>query len=163
MNSRNKGFTLIELLVVIAVIGILAGVIIASLSSARAKGRDARRLSDLREFRTALLLCYDKLGSYYIEGETQVATPGTREPTNDADFVASWITNCGEFMAKPPVDPQTGFYVIHTTTDYSKAVLLATLENSSLIMTNAQVNAIVAGAGITGWTPATTLNFAISF
>lgn len=46
---ENRGFTLIELLVVIAVIGLLSSVILASLNSARKKGRDTRRIEDLRQ------------------------------------------------------------------------------------------------------------------
>jgi len=35
---KKKGFTLIELLVVVAIISLLSSVVLASLSSARAKG-----------------------------------------------------------------------------------------------------------------------------
>lgn len=59
-----KGFTLIELLVVIAIIGLLSSVIIAPISSARVKARDARRIADLKQIRIALALYYDDFGYY---------------------------------------------------------------------------------------------------
>ena len=65
MKTQSKrGFTLIELLVVIAIIGILASIILASLNTARAKGRDARRISDVKQIQLALELYYDANGSY---------------------------------------------------------------------------------------------------
>ena len=56
MKETNKGFTLIELLVVIAIIGMLSSVVLASLNSARAKARDVKRLSDIRQVQNALEL-----------------------------------------------------------------------------------------------------------
>ena len=47
----QKGFTLIELLVVIAIIGILSSVVLASLSTARNKGKDAAIQSQLGSMR----------------------------------------------------------------------------------------------------------------
>jgi prepilin-type N-terminal cleavage/methylation domain-containing protein len=62
--SPERGFTLIELLVVIAVIGILSGVVLASLNPSRAKSRDAYRLSEIRQIQYALNLYFNTNGKY---------------------------------------------------------------------------------------------------
>ena len=63
-NFKNKGFTLIELLVVIAIIGLLSSIVLVSMKGVRAKARDAKRQSDMRQLTTALQLYYDKYERY---------------------------------------------------------------------------------------------------
>lgn len=58
----KRGFTLIELLVVIAIIALLSSVVLASLSTARAKARDARRVADIDQIRTAMAMYTDANG-----------------------------------------------------------------------------------------------------
>lgn len=62
--KNKKGFTLIELLVVIAIIGILASVVLSALNSARLKGRNAQRVSQLRQIKIALEMYYDDHNAY---------------------------------------------------------------------------------------------------
>ena len=58
--GKNRGFTLIELLVVIAIIGILSSVVLASLNTARDKGRDAAIKSSMQTIRVQAELYYDQ-------------------------------------------------------------------------------------------------------
>ena len=92
-TSESRGFTLIELLVVIAIIGILSSVVLASLNTARQKGRDARRISDLKQLKLALELYYDASGSTY--------------PTSGQGLAVLAPT----YIAMVPTDPQGSSYI----------------------------------------------------
>lgn len=56
MKNKKKGFTIIELLVVVAIIGVLSGVVLGNLSTARAKTRNVNRVSDIDQINKALEL-----------------------------------------------------------------------------------------------------------
>ncbi len=57
--TKQKGFTLIELLVVIAIIGILSSIVLASLNSARNKGKDASAKASMSSIRGAAEIYYN--------------------------------------------------------------------------------------------------------
>jgi len=64
LKNRVKAFTLVELLVVIAIIGIIASVSIISLSNARAKAMDTRRVADIKQVKTALEMFFNDMNRY---------------------------------------------------------------------------------------------------
>jgi prepilin-type N-terminal cleavage/methylation domain-containing protein len=85
----KKAFTLIELLVVIAIIALLSTLSVVALNSARAKSRDARRLSDIKNTQTALEMYFDTAGEY----------PATLMAGNELSYGGL------VFLAKVPSDP----------------------------------------------------------
>ncbi|MCL4426820.1 prepilin-type N-terminal cleavage/methylation domain-containing protein [Patescibacteria group bacterium] len=89
-TNRTDTFTLIELLIVVAIIGILAALIIVSVTTAAAKARDARRQQDLRNMQEALAMYYTANGSY----------PSTN---------GNWEGNCSGFGSYPTSG--TGGYI----------------------------------------------------
>lgn len=107
-RERNVGFTLIELLVVIAIIGVLASTVLASVNTARAKSRDARRKADLSQLRLALELYYDANGAY----PPSAAGPNwySSEPgDNGSNNGGNWIPGLTPtYMSSLPRDPLGG-------------------------------------------------------
>jgi prepilin-type N-terminal cleavage/methylation domain-containing protein len=66
MKRTKSGFTLIELLVVIAIIGLLSTLSIIALNSARARARDAKRISDVKQMQIALEMFYNENNAYPV-------------------------------------------------------------------------------------------------
>lgn len=122
MKKGTKGFTLIELLVVIAIIAILSTVVMAGLNSARAKGRDARRLADIKQMQAALELYFDSCSGY--------PTVSTTLSTGDATGCTG-NTKFGSFMNPIPTNPGPGGTNYTYTSDRSTYTMTFTLEGSS--------------------------------
>lgn len=63
-KNRSFGFTLIELLVVVAIIGLLMSMVVASLTAARVRARDAKRLNDMTQVLTGLDVMLNQVSGY---------------------------------------------------------------------------------------------------
>lgn len=85
-DKTAKGFTLIELLVVIAIIGVLASVVLSSLNTARAKGKEAKAKAELRNLRSAIASLEDDTGKW--PNGCAVATVAT-SGSNEVSFAAA--------------------------------------------------------------------------
>jgi prepilin-type N-terminal cleavage/methylation domain-containing protein len=77
VRGTKAGFTLIELLVVIAIIGILASIVLVSLNSARMKGRDARRVSELLQMSKAVILADTDIAASFAPATAGNCNDGT--------------------------------------------------------------------------------------
>ena len=92
----SRGFTLIELLVVISVIGILAALLLARFGTVEKSARDARRKSDLNQYRTALENYSIKTGGVYP----------LRATVGDASTGQPCTTLSGTYLSVCPQDPR---------------------------------------------------------
>ena len=113
---KQRSFTLIELLVVIAVIGVLAALVMPNLIQARAKARDARRLSDLDQLAKAMELYFNDHNHYPIWESGCLETPNNPliegTPSSPAFFTS-------QYMAKPTglKDPLPSKYCYYYKSD----------------------------------------------
>ena len=98
----KRGFTLIELLVSITIIGVLAALVTANLSDARARARDAKVKQNLVQLKTALRLYYNDNQAYPVD-DTIINDPGFsvyikklpdefNYQLNDTDNFTLWVT-----------------------------------------------------------------------
>lgn len=95
-SAHARGFTMLEVLVVVAIIALLASIILASLNIAKQRGRDARRINDVRELQNALTLYTVTAGHFPIATATTTLT--------DSDPISSALVSSNNIPG-PALDP----------------------------------------------------------
>lgn len=103
MRNYKKGFTLIELLVVIAIIGVLATIVLSSLSSAKGKALNTRNLSEARAFQRSLEIFHLENDRYPYTTVSNTITAGSSCENYNAGQEAAWdimATDMGDLYPK---------------------------------------------------------------
>ncbi len=125
---KNKGFTLIELLVVIAIIGLLSSIVLTSLSTARTKGRDARRIASFKQIQNALELYYQDNGTY-PQMMAYITT------TYESQWTTAFKSALSPYLAELPTDYTPNGFLYSSTDSGQKYGLAVGLEIPGSIMT----------------------------
>jgi len=107
--SLASGFTLIELLVVIAIIGILAGIVLTSLNSARAKAKSAAIKSEMKSFQTTMVMLKDIEGVHPAGNDCEIFDyTNTAARKNARDLIIAIKQNTGD---NKPIHGSNGYVV----------------------------------------------------
>jgi general secretion pathway protein G len=101
VQCRRCGFTLIELLVVIAIIAILASLLLPALASAKAKSRQAKCQSNLRQLGMALVMYADD-----HEGWLPLTTHGATDTNRSWVFTLRPYLGNVDAIRVSPADPK---------------------------------------------------------
>lgn len=139
--TAKRGFTLIEILIVIAIIGVLASVVLVGLGPTQKQGRDARRISDLKQVQNVLELYFQKCRRYPGD-ETCAAT----NPATWAELQTS-LQGAGIGLTQSiPNDPVAGkTFSYGVSTDGTSYILRAGLESPGNQVLSTDVDGVVLG------------------
>lgn len=134
MPAGRQGFTLVELLVVVAIVGLLSGMVVISVQTAKAKARDAQRVTDMNNIATALALYHNNFNSYPVWAEGG-------NINSETDPLSTVIEGTG-IITSLPLDPLNhdstgcgslgGYYYYYQSTDGSDFYLGYCLETNSV-------------------------------
>ena len=162
MDSNNKkGFTLVEILIVVAIIGLLASIVLVGMAGFRQRGRDTRRIADLRQTQHALELYFNKCG--YYPGGAASGVCNTNNPTS-WDELRKTLADAQIGISVMANDPLPGVnYGYSVSSNRQSYILGATLENADNQALNQDYDDPLTGSGTSGFTTCSDPAYCLSF
>jgi prepilin-type N-terminal cleavage/methylation domain-containing protein/prepilin-type processing-associated H-X9-DG protein len=133
--SIRPGFTLVELLVVIAIIGILIGLLLPAINSARESGRRAQCSNNEKQLGLALLSYHEAKGTF-PPGATFPKTE--KSPWAAAQYGSNWVIEILPFMEENTLYKQ--FDLSKPISDPVNALPRATAVRTMLCPTDSRFN-----------------------
>jgi len=128
-RSRNqKGFTLVELMVVVVILGILAALVVPTLSGQVDRAKDNRSIADMKTIHNALQLHFaDK--NQYPENLGALSSEGLHQA---ADMKDAW-ENAFIYTPTPATGRRTGFTLLTGGADKNIATTADNIFSSNTI------------------------------
>ena len=135
--KKQRGFSLIELLIVVGILVLLAIISVVALNDQQAKARDAKRISDVRQIRTALEFYSSDENEYPIRPNPVVLGQDGQEKLcskAEGGFVAASVECKTEstYMNKIPTDPMSDRKYVFTSDGKGYDIVFTTEKISSL-------------------------------
>ena len=131
---KKDGFTLVEILVVIFIVALLLAVTQVSLSSARSKTRDIRRISDVRQTQNGLELYFHNKNKYPTAANITLGSDNHDTFCDTAAGFQADETDCESFYFKDlpsaPTPPDDNIYV-YSSADGETYTIIFELEKAA--------------------------------
>ncbi|MFN8104138.1 MAG: prepilin-type N-terminal cleavage/methylation domain-containing protein [Acidimicrobiia bacterium] len=108
VGKGEGGFTLIELLIVIVILGILAAVVVFSVSGITNSGAEGACKTDVKSVEVALEAYRAQLGAYPANAQADLTTDGSAAtPVTQLQLINAWPGQPGHYTIAVPANTNT--------------------------------------------------------
>jgi len=134
-TKKQQGFTLIELLIVIAIIGILASIVLVSLSSGRTKARNTAILQSLKSIMPIAQNCvlsggFLRTRAYETYPVCCTASDRCSAPGFSDGFNQTWPSLYTKYGFLSPNEDHADYYVVSYNANPSQTEVFCCIANS---------------------------------